>query len=309
MLFRFIAGPILNLILAAAAWKKEAVTIGGSIGGFIIGTALFAAGGFLVWVVLGVFFVGSTILSRYKKKMKEQYQFIHSKHDRRDFVQVFANGGIGAVWAVLYLVLQHPMFLVGCIASYAAANADTWASEIGILSKTSPRSIVTGKPLEAGMSGGVTRLGFNISFVGAGVIALLFFAGLTLYDIFSIEVFPGILALSSVKTAVVSAIATVIIAFAGFLGSITDSFLGATIQAQYRDEKTGNITERAKQYETTPDSLITGKEKGKNAASKKVKNHHIRGFRWMSNDTVNFISIIVASSLAVLAFALVYGAF
>jgi uncharacterized membrane protein len=56
----------------------------------------------------------------------------------------------------------------------------------------------------------------------------------------------------------------------GFIGAILDSILGASIQAQYRCALSGRLTERP--------------------ATQGVRNALQRGFAWVGNDAVNFLS-------------------
>ncbi len=54
----------------------------------------------------------------------------------------------------------------------AAAAADTWATEVGTLGDAEPRSILTGRRVPPGTSGGVTALGSGAAVAGAGAVAL-----------------------------------------------------------------------------------------------------------------------------------------
>jgi uncharacterized membrane protein len=58
------------------------------------------------------------------------------------------------------------------------------------------------------------------------------------------------------------------ITWAGFLAAVFDSFLGATIQGQYKCKICGSVTERAKHCGRDSDCL--------------------RGMKWVNNDVVNF---------------------
>ena len=58
----------------------------------------------------------------------------------------------------IYLVMIRYL-LLSFIGSISFAMSDTIATEIGMLSKAKPRSILTGKEIDIGMSGGITIQG------------------------------------------------------------------------------------------------------------------------------------------------------
>ncbi|WP_169311868.1 DUF92 domain-containing protein [Gracilinema caldarium] len=242
---------------AYAAWYKHAVTAEGALAGLGLGTVIYMGAGLGGLLVLAAFFISSTMASRIRKEQKERLglQRIHEKGDRRDAIQVFANGGVGMLSSVLYAFTGSQLFLIALLVSFAAATADTWASELGVLNRGKPRSIINFKPLEPGFSGGVSPFGFAASLLGSLIIAIL---------VFVIAPFQAHKALVPVL-------------IGGFMGALFDSFLGATIQAQYRCAETGELVERP----------YTGD----------MKNKLIKGFTWMNNDMVNFLSILVATFL------------
>ncbi|MEZ4523276.1 MAG: DUF92 domain-containing protein [Thermomicrobiales bacterium] len=49
----------------------------------------------------------------------------------------------------------------------AAATSDTWATELGIRSGQMPRYVLSGRPVAAGLSGGITPAGTLASVAGA----------------------------------------------------------------------------------------------------------------------------------------------
>ncbi len=138
-------------------------------------------------MLLLAFFVSSSLLS--------------TKQARRNERQVLANGGIAALAA-----------LTGNWTSFAgalaAANADTWATEIGRFSPTSPRLITNGALVPTGTDGGMTLLGTAGGIAGAGFLA-------------------GMSFLLGQRHALA-------IAVAGILGMLVDSLLGATVQGKAR---------------------------------------------------------------------------
>ena len=65
--------------------------------------------------------------------------------------------------------LLYPCFL----ASVAAANSDTWGTEIGKLSKSNPIDIISGKKVQHGTSGGVSLIGTAGSLFGSITIGMI----------------------------------------------------------------------------------------------------------------------------------------
>jgi uncharacterized protein (TIGR00297 family) len=123
----------------------------------------------------------------------------------RNARQVVANGGVAAVAA---LVGSWPAF-AGAV---AAAAADTWATEIGAYSPTTPRLITSGAPVPRGANGGITLLGTAGGVGGAAVIGGL-----------SWVLGPHDLRLAA------------LVAAAGVVGMLIDSLLGATAQGPFED--------------------------------------------------------------------------
>jgi uncharacterized protein (TIGR00297 family) len=117
---------------------------------------------------------------------------------------VLANGGVSACCALAALS-GHPHWDTAFAGAFAAATADTWGTEIGTLAAGEPRSILTGKPLARGLSGGVTLIGTLAEIVGALFIAC------TAY-LLGMHAFLAIAA-------------------AGCCGALLDSLLGAGLQS------------------------------------------------------------------------------
>ena len=71
-----------------------------------------------------------------------------------------ANGGPSALFAVLYhFSNNNPVFVLAFVGSISFALSDTVATEVGLLGQAKPRSIITGKKIDTGQSGGVTLQG------------------------------------------------------------------------------------------------------------------------------------------------------
>ncbi len=217
---RILAALVLGPLIGLAAWRLRALTPGGALAAALVGGLIFGIGGLAWAAALLAFFVSSSLLSRLFRGRKAAAAEKFAKGSRRDWVQVAANGGLGAGLVVLHGLQPEadwawPAFL----GAFAAVNADTWATELGVLSSRAPFLITTGRPVEAGTSGGVSALGLLASLGGALLIALLaaFRGGL-----------PAFLAA----------------ALGGLAGSLVDSLLGATVQAIYYCPLEGKETEQ-----------------------------------------------------------------
>jgi uncharacterized protein (TIGR00297 family) len=260
-----ILGIALNLTLAAAALARRSLTPAGAAAGVAVGMSLYWAGGLPAWTLLALFFVSSTLLSRVGRAGKEEVEVLTGKGDRRDALQVVANGGPAAFMALLWRLAAEPAFLVGTACALAAANADTWASELGLLSRRQPVSLLGLRPVARGQSGGVTLVGLVASLGGSLLIA------------FAFALFRSTRELLGGRTP----LAVAIVAGCGLAGSIVDSLLGASLQGRYRAAEGGAYTERSRARYGALNTLFGG----------------IRG---VSNDTVNLLSGLIVSGAAVL---------
>jgi uncharacterized protein (TIGR00297 family) len=181
------------------AWRAHALTRGGAAAAFVVGTVTFGAGGLRGALVLLAFFISATALSRLGRARKRAIGEI-AKGGPRDARQVAANGGIATL---CILAAGHTGWGFAAFAgAYAAANADTWGTELGMLARQPPRSILGGAPVATGISGGVTTLGTLAELAGAALIA-------------------GFVPSAALAVGV-----------GGVAGALLDSLLGATVQAR-----------------------------------------------------------------------------
>ncbi|HKZ68694.1 MAG TPA: DUF92 domain-containing protein, partial [Anaerolineales bacterium] len=175
--------------------------------------------------------ISSSALSRFRETQKEALAEKFSKSSQRDMAQALANGGAAALCIIGYTLTHQPAWWAAFAASLAAANADTWATELGVLSRTPPRLITNGKIVEVGTSGGVSLLGTQAAFSGSLLVAIIAYLA-ALFD-------PT---LSVLRPSASPLLTTV--AFAGLLGSLFDSLLGAAVQAIYYCDQCQKETER-----------------------------------------------------------------
>jgi len=166
-------GLLFAAVIAAVAYRARALDVSGAVAAWVVGTVTFGLGGWPFALPLLTFFTSSTLLSRWRRHSKEALGF--EKGGRRDSGQVLANGGIATLCVLTYAFLpstiSHHAYAM-YLAAFAAANADTWATEIGAAVGGVPVSIVTFRRVPVGMSGGVSLTGTLGLVAGALVIAV-----------------------------------------------------------------------------------------------------------------------------------------
>lgn len=192
---------------AVGARRMRALSWTGAIAAFVVGAAAVAAG--WSWAALLIaYFVAATALSKFREGEKaKRIGSIVDKGDERDATQVFANGGIFVAAAIAELITHSPAWYAIGIGALAASAADTWATEVGTLAGGEPVSIISGRRVAAGTSGGITLTGSL-----AGVAGSLFVAS------------GAVLAQWPVTFTAA--------ALGGIAGALSDSLLGATLQSR-----------------------------------------------------------------------------
>lgn len=263
-------GVVLGGLIGVGGRWRGALTVGGALAATLVGAGVFTFGGWAWAVLIIAFFISSSLLSVYQSSQKEQIAgSLVAKGSQRDIWQVLANGG----WLMLLAILAYLRpdwrelwLLPAAVGTMAAATADTWATELGLLSQIPPRLITTGETVPHGTNGGITRIGTLSAITGGLFIGFL--AGILAFVIGADLPFtPGWL--------------TVIGGLSGFGGALFDSLLGATVQHV-------NWCPTCKK-ETEADVHHCG-----------TATQPHRGWSWLDNDMVNFLSSIVGSIVAML---------
>ena len=160
-------GFVLSVVVAAGAARLHLLTRDGAAAAVLIGGLTFGFGGWRHAALLATFFISSSVLTRWKRERKGEPAY----RTARTAAQVFANGGVAAALAVAGSQSQSGVVAAAFTAALAAATADTWATEVGLLSSAPPRMITTWRAVAPGVSGGVTWLGTGAAIAGAALIA------------------------------------------------------------------------------------------------------------------------------------------
>jgi uncharacterized protein (TIGR00297 family) len=148
--------------------------------------------------------------------------------------------------------------MIAMIGSVCTANADSWASEIGGLSKSTPVLITTFKPTQKGVSGGITLLGTLGGILGSIFISLIALLFMKLFSTSNSEYFKVFWTTS----------------VSGIIGFLLDSYLGVLLQALFKNDA-NELTEISSS-----------------------KNQLVKGIKWINNDMVNLLSTTVGALIA-----------
>ena len=263
---QLLTGLALGVFIALVAWRLKTLSRSGAYAAAISGGLIFGLGGWPWAVLLLTFFISSSALSRAFARHKASLSEKFSKGSQRDWGQVLANGGLGAGLAVVHAFLPEQTWpWIAFAGAMAAVNADTWATELGVLNSSLPRLLSTGQPVERGSSGAISLLGSLAALAGAGLVALLAY-------------------LFSPATGFVALWVGITLGGAG--GAFFDSWLGATVQAIYWCPNCKKATERHPRH-------LCG-----------AQTTQIRGWSWLDNDWVNFGASLAGALLALTLFSL-----
>ncbi|XP_065718757.1 transmembrane protein 19 isoform X1 [Patagioenas fasciata] len=271
--WRLLFSVLVPLVIATQGFKKKSLDHSGALGGLVVGFILTVAN-YSFFTSLLVFFVTSSKLTKWKKDIKKQIDSEYKEGGQRNWVQVISNGGVPTELALLYMIENGPgeipidfskeytasWMCLSLLGALACSAGDTWASEIGsVMSKSKPRLITTWKKVPVGTNGAITLVGLVSSLLGGMAVGIAYFI--------TQLIFVTDLEISAPQWPVI-----VFGAAAGLLGSIVDSYLGATMQYSGFDENIGMVVNHQ-----TEDSK------------------HISGKPILDNNAVNlFSSIIVA---------------
>lgn len=202
---------LLLLLLSLAAIYRKWLLPGGAAAAALLGLLFFAADGYRAMALPVLFLVTGSLLSKLNGEKEE--------HSGRSAVQVFANGGVGAVCWVLHQTTGQFIFFMGALMCFAIAMSDTVSAEWGKYRKGPTYDLLRWKRVPVGLSGGVSWAG-----TWAGLLAAFALAGVATW-LYRLP-WPTVLYMGGV----------------GFIGMLADSVLGSRWQALYQLPN-GDLTE------------------------------------------------------------------
>ncbi|CAB3261323.1 unnamed protein product [Arctia plantaginis] len=273
---RWLASCLIPLLVAVHGYRKKSVALSGAVLGCFVAFILTLSNySFLVCLI--TFFLSSSKATKVRGNLKKKLEVDFKEGGQRTWVQVLCNGGMATQLALLYLLdvgaSERPIdfvqdyraswLTVGVLAVFASCNGDTWASELGtVFSYSKPYLVTNFKKVPKGTNGGISIEGTVFSALGGLAVGLAQYLTIYYFSESSLWYYAPpqwpIIILGG---------------FSGFLGSLIDSVLGATLQYSGLN-KEGQIV--------THSSLA-------------VK--HISGRNILDNNSVNLISTVIMGLL------------
>lgn len=234
----FIILELITILIFIVSIKKSLLTLGGAYSALIVGTVISLCG-FEYFVILASFFFSSTKATNLHKQIKTKLLGkTYLKDKKRNAIQVLCKSLFPSIVCLLIyyrygigmnlfnLNSKNKLFLDAFfIGFFESANADTWASELGILSREQPILILKGfKSVPKGINGAISRYGTVCSILGGMFISVV----VIICNILRYGILNYIN--SNVEVIVLSVKILLFGGFIGFIGSLIDSILGQTIQ-------------------------------------------------------------------------------
>lgn len=183
-------------------------------------------------ILIVTFFITSNVATKYKDDIKsKKTKLVKTQSSesitKRTHVQVLCNSAVGSLLILISLFLPdnsqiYNLLTVGIITQYTCVIADTWSSELGILSTSNPYLITTFKQVPPGTNGGVSKAGLLAGSSGSFIISFISIMCLNVEEKFSHLVYLTVI---------------------GFFGTLIDSLLGSILQCSIVDVKEGLVLE------------------------------------------------------------------
>ena len=216
---RIIAGVILSIVFCAIAFLFRWLSLDGAYAASVSGTIVFGLGGLPATVILLLFFVSSTLISKKYILSVKETTHAYAEKIRRDGIQVWSNGFWFTFFIMLTFIFRNDLFLIAALGAIATATADTWATELGSKRFEVQTYLINGlKKVKPGTDGGISVPGTAAAMIGSLVIAIL---AIYVFSLKMTLIFP--------------------ILFAGFLGCLADSYFGAAFQQNGTEKKLPGI--------------------------------------------------------------------
>jgi uncharacterized protein (TIGR00297 family) len=198
-----------NVAVAGAGLAARAVSLSGALCGTVIGVTIFVFAGWKGWTLLLLAFAAATASSRIGLQRKTNLGIAEARGGRRGAGNAIANTGIAAAAAIMSaMTYANYGAMIAFVAALTAGASDTIASEIGKAWGTRTWLLIPFHRVQPGTSGALSLEGTAAGLVGAFGLAAV-----------------------GVGLDLVPARTLLPIVAAATIGSLVESALGATLEA------------------------------------------------------------------------------
>ncbi|DBA02000.1 TPA: hypothetical protein N0F65_000247 [Lagenidium giganteum] len=274
-LVRLAIALALSLLLGKRGLKKQSLDQSGAVAAFAVGFLTLACGYRFGALLLGFYFTGSK-LTKVRAHVKVQLDENYKVGGQRSAGQVLACSAIATMIAVYHILLfgdaersisfsqskVSAILLTSYIGHYACCAADTWASELGVLSKSNPVLITTLKRVPPGTNGAISLVGTVASVLGGAFMGVLYL----IVSLFSSTAQVHVITLGAIM---------------GLIGSLIDSLLGATVQSTWYNRKSKKICAEGAPHNSADATY-----------------ERLAGINVLTNEQVNLVSVLLTTILS-----------
>lgn len=265
-------------LMAHYGLRRKSLNKSGAQSGFLVGLIMTLSNYCFMASLLIFFLVGSKV-TKWRSSQKRKLEIDFKEGGQRNWLQVICNAGVASELAVIYLIdsgcAEYPVdfqqrytsswLSVAVLGAIACNCGDTFASEIGsVVGSSDPWLLLTFRRVPKGTNGAVSVAGTVASVFGGFLVGLAYFV---------------VLCLCADENVMMNSVSqwpiVVLGGLCGLVGSLVDSFLGATLQFSGLDKKTGFIVQ------LPGDNVV-----------------HISGIPVLDNHGVNLLSSAILALLA-----------
>jgi len=214
--FQIILAFVLSAVVSYISFIFKWLSLDGKRAATVIGTITLGFGGWEFTVYLLIFFMSSNFIGAYLNSPDNRSELKLS--ERRKAEQVWANGFWFVLFLMIWFLTGYSTAYVASVSALAVATSDTWATLIGSYNSGRKVWLITNlRRVAVGTDGGISLAGTFSALIGSALMAL---------SIFFFE-----------PSYVIYAALTILIC--GFVGCMTDSFLGSYFQYNDKSVKIG----------------------------------------------------------------------
>ena len=210
----FFIGFLINFLLICVFFRLPIMTKSGWINAGFLGTMLWGCLSWQGWTSIVLYLFLGTLVTKIGYKYKTKKGIAEKRGGRRGPENVWGSAATGLFFAVLIKLNLWNLDLlkVAFASSFSAKLGDTFGSEIGKRFGKNTFLITSLRKVEKGTEGAISLEGTLASLLGSIIMS---FAFLKLGIIYSYLQF-------------------IIVSISGFIATIIESFIGASLQEKYK---------------------------------------------------------------------------